>query len=206
MFHLLLATDLRRAQTAEECFPRCWITQSFIASPHRRILGKLSWHADYTKSPRAAVSYCLTKQRPRALSAVVSLTWICDEARESTLDTFVTPLLPTYRLMPCMGMGRNAGHVLPLADWGPLLVHTSPSLCLTPTLPEDAVSVEECVALAISSLNWILTPLISPWKCLPSNFCKKQEFLHFTAFIQSETECAVIQKVTWTETLTYKKI
>lgn len=78
MFHLLLATDLRRAQTAEECFPRCWITQSFIASPHRRILGKLSWHADYTKSPRAAVSYCLTKQRPRALSAVVSLTWICD--------------------------------------------------------------------------------------------------------------------------------
>lgn len=103
MFHLLLATDLRRAQTAEECFPRCWITQSFIASPHRRILGTLSWHADYTKSPRAAVSYCLTKQRPRALSAVVSLMWICDEARESTLDTFVTPLLPTYTLMPCMG-------------------------------------------------------------------------------------------------------
>lgn len=48
--------------------------------------------------------------------------------RGYTLDTFITPLLPTDRPKPCMGMGRNASHVLPLADWGPVLVHTSFSM------------------------------------------------------------------------------
>lgn len=104
------------------------------------------------------------------LSAVASLIWMGDEAWAGSLGTFVSPLWLTYTLMPCMGMGRNAGHVLPVADWGPLLVRKSPSLCLILTLPADAVSVEEYFALAISLLNSIIMLLISRWKCLLSNF------------------------------------
>lgn len=49
---------------------------------------KNSWRAladisaDYTVSPEAEVNYCLNKPGLRELSAVVSLTWICDEAWE----------------------------------------------------------------------------------------------------------------------------
>lgn len=114
MFHLLLDTDLGRAQTAEECLPRWWITQSFIIAPHRRILGRLRWHKDYNRSPRVAGGYCLAEHGPRALSSVVNLIWICDGAPESSLGAVVTPLQQTYTLMPCMGMVRNAGHVLHL--------------------------------------------------------------------------------------------
>lgn len=130
MFHLLLDTDLGRAQTAEECLPRWWIMQSFITTRHRRILGKLRWHTDYNRSPRVARGYCLTKHGSRALSSVVSLIWICDEAPKSSLGAVVTPLQQIYTLMPCMGMVRNAGHVLHLLtevqSWSTHLVPTHP--------------------------------------------------------------------------------
>lgn len=114
MFHLLLDTDLGRAQTAEECLAWWWITQSFITAPHRRILGRLRWHTDYNRSPRVAGGYCLTEHGPRPLSSAANLIWICDEAPKSSRGAVVTPLQQTYTLMPCMGMVRNAGHVLHL--------------------------------------------------------------------------------------------
>lgn len=75
--------------------------------------------------------------------------------RESTLDTFVAPLTQTYKLMPCMGMGGSAGHDLPLAVQGPLLVHTSPSLCFILTLPEDAAQWRDVIIIIIINHNYL---------------------------------------------------
>lgn len=56
----------------------------------------------------------MTEHEPGALSSVVNLIWICDEAPETSLVAVVTPLQQTYTLMPCMATVRNAGHVLHL--------------------------------------------------------------------------------------------
>lgn len=46
--------------------------------------------------------------------------------RAYTLDAFIRLLLlPKDRPMPCMGVGKNASHVLWLDAGGPLLIHTS---------------------------------------------------------------------------------
>lgn len=56
----------------------------------------------------------MSEHGPRPLSSAVNLIWICDEAPKSSRGAVVTPLQLTYTLMPCMGMVRNAGHVLHL--------------------------------------------------------------------------------------------
>lgn len=129
MFHLLLDTDLGRAQTAEECLTWRWIMQSFNTAPHRRILGKLRRHTDYNRRPRAAGSYCLTEHGPSTLSSVVNLIWICDDAPESSLGAVVTPLQQTHTDALYATVG-NAGHVLHLLtevhSWSSHLVLTHP--------------------------------------------------------------------------------
>lgn len=101
------------------CLSSHLCTQEFLASfswqlgrlhTESRVRGKLLSDQEWTKT---VISCCELNMHLR---------W---GSRGYTADTFITPLLPTHRPMPCMGRGRNAGHVLS-ADWGPLLVHTSP--------------------------------------------------------------------------------
>lgn len=87
MFHLLLGTGSRRTANS-------WGMLSLMSNyqvSHHVSDRRNSWQAltdisaDYTEGPEAEVNYCLTKCTPRELSAVLSLTWICDKARECTL-------------------------------------------------------------------------------------------------------------------------
>lgn len=64
-----------------------------------------------------------------------------------------------------MGRGRNADHVLPLADQGPLPIHTSHAVRLILTLSEDGFSAKEELAHLKSNFS----AFHPPEKYLPSN-------------------------------------
>lgn len=122
MFHLLLNTDLGRAQTAEECLHRRWITQSFITAPRRRILGKLRRHTDYNRRPRVAGGYCLTERGPKSVITCheldMDLWW---GSREQPWCSCHTPAANIHT-DALYGDGQECWSCSAFADRGPLLV------------------------------------------------------------------------------------